>query len=176
VALIAALLLLAGFAAWGAWRGSLRQAGSLLLLCGAFVLAGALGPRLEGAVAKVATLSEAEQVALAWVAAFVLALLLGGVLLSALQPWLRRLLPPGPVERWVGAALGVLHGILLLAVVGYGLLVAWPVAARPPWLARMESGPVGRGLVRVRQTVGGALPLPAWLETRLDGVDARIGS
>ena len=161
--------LLAAFALWGAWRGAFRQILSLVLLWTAFPVAARYGPRIEDSVVKAVSASGADVRAIAWIVVFAGVLVAGGVLLALLQPVLGKVRPGG---RASGALLGLVHGAVVVTVLGYGALLALdPGSAR---VRDFERGPAARGLQVVAGVVRRAVDLPPWLATRLDAVDRRI--
>jgi len=168
---LAVLTLLVAFAAWGAWRGTLRQVLGLGLLAAAFPLAARLGPRLESSVVKVVSATGTDVPALAWLVAFVSVVLAGGVVLALLQPLLGRVRPGG---RTSAAVFGVLYGAVVLTVLGYSVLIGFDAHDRPRWVEDLERSTSVQGMQVVASTLRDALPVPPWLARRLDLADARI--
>jgi hypothetical protein len=161
--------LLAAFALWGAWRGAFRQLLSLVLLWLAFPVAARYGPRIEESVVKAVSASGADVRAIAWIVVFAGVLVAGGVLLALLQPVLGKVRPGG---RASAALLGLLHGAVVVTVLGYGALLALDPGS--PRVREFERGPAAQGLQVVAGVVRRAVDLPPWLERRLDAVDLRI--
>lgn len=161
--------LLAAFAVWGAWRGTLRQLLALGLLWVAFPLATRYGPRLEASVVKAVSASGSDVRALGWLVAFAGVLVAGGVILALLQPVLGRLRPGG---RATAALLGLVQGAVVVTVLGYAVLFA--LEGHAPRVRKFEHGPAAQGMQLVAGVVRSAVPLPPWLEKRLDEVDRRI--
>ncbi len=166
-----ALGLLVAFGAWGAWQGPLRLITAFAFLAAAFPLAQRLGPSVEGAVVKAVSVTDAQAVPLAWAIAFLGVLLGGGLLFAVLRPFLMRLAKPGAGRRVLAGLLGLLHGAVLLSLLVYGVLIAFPGA---PWAPRLEasrSAAVSRVLTRGVRDV---IPMPAWLRDAAARVDRRI--
>lgn len=155
------------FGGWGAFRGSLRQIGMLALAIGGIPLATRFGPDLETAVRKVVTVDGDAVVLLAWAAAYLAVLVLGGVVLAMLQPLLKRVKLPG--ERVVAAILGVAHGAVLLVVIVLGILFAFEGPDAPSWTRTLRASRVAGIAREVGEAVAGTLPLPPALEQRLTG-------
>lgn len=163
------LVLLAAFALWGAWRGTLRLVLALALLWVAFPLATRYGPRLEGSVVKAVSATGSDLRAIAWLVVFTGTLVAGGALLAVLQPALGRVRPGG---RATAALLGLVHGAVVLTVLGYAVLLgADPHQAH---VRRFERGPAVQAMQVVASGIRRAVRLPPWMEKRLDAVDRRV--
>ena len=166
---VAVVVLLALFALWGAWRGTFRQLLTLVLLGLAFLAATRYGPRIEDSVVKAVSASGADVRAIAWLVVFAGVLVLGGVLLALIQPLLGKLRPGG---RWTAALLGIVHGAVVLTVLGYAVLLA--SNGTSDHVRRFAEGPAVQGMQVVARGVRAVVPLPPWLEKRLDTVDRRL--
>ena len=166
---IAIAVLLAAFALWGAWRGTLRQILTLTLLWVAFPLATRYGPRLEESVVKAVSASGSDVRAISWLVVFAGVLVAGGVLLAVLQPLLGKVRPGG---RASAALLGLVHGAVVVTVLGYAVLFAFDEGT--DHVRKFERGPAAQGMQGVAGAVRSAVPLPPWLEKRRDAVDRRI--
>lgn len=182
--------LLALFAAWGALRGTARQALSLLVLGGALFGAGRLAPVLEPTVVKVAGLTAAEGLAAAWAVAFVAALAIGAVVLA----FAGHRLPHhgrGGWDRAVGGLLGLVKGACVLVIVGYALFGGLAATATPALSRPATGGGAGtpadpplvdavRGSASARWMAGGAelllrwLVFPEWIHERVEAVNQRL--
>jgi len=161
--------LLAAFALWGAWRGTLRQLLTLGLLGLAFPIATRYGPRIEESVVKAVSASGADVRAIAWLVVFAGVLVAGGVILALLQPLLGKLRPGG---RATAALLGLVHGAVVVTVLGYAVLLGSDGSS--PHVRLFERGPAVQAMQLVAQGVRAVVPLPPWLEKRLDAVDRRV--
>lgn len=166
---VGVLVLLAAFALWGAWRGTLRQLLSLTLLWAAFPIATRYGPRLEVSVVKAVSASGADVRAISWLAVFAGVLVAGGVILAVLQPLLGKVRPGG---RASAALLGLVHGAVVVTVIGYAVLFA--SGGGSPHVRAFERGPAAQGIQAVAGVVRSAVDLPPWLEKRMDAVDRRL--
>ena len=167
---LVALGLLLAFAAWGAWQGVLRPVLALGSVAVAFPLANRFGPRIESAVVKAVSVPEAQAVAIAWGLTFLGVLLAGGLLFAVFRPLLRRLGTPSVGSRVLAGGLGAVHGVLLLSLAVYALLMAF----HTPWSARVAASRTARASRIVTQGLRDVLPAPAWLRDEAGRVDRRI--
>lgn len=168
---VTVVALLAAFALWGAWRGTLRQFLSLALLWTAFPVAARFGPRIEDSVVKAVSASGSDVRAISWLVVFAGVLVAGGVILALLQPLLGKIRPGG---RASAALLGLVHGTVVLTVIGYAVLLGFGAHSNSERLQRFERGPAVQGMQIVAGGIRRVAPLPPWLEKRLDAVDLRI--
>jgi uncharacterized membrane protein required for colicin V production len=185
----AALILLLAFTWWGARKGGLRQALSLVVMAGAFLLAGRLAVRLEPTMGKLFDLALPERLALAWAAVLFVSLVLGALLLRLLAGGLPEH-SRGGVDRVLGGLLGAAKGAVVLTLAGYLALGAGSANAAPP-LSRPAQPSVaaepGAGLsARVRGSLsaacllewGGllrrAVELPPWVAERMQQVEREL--
>ncbi|MHC5010748.1 MAG: CvpA family protein [Planctomycetota bacterium] len=168
------LLLLVAFGAWGAWKGSVRQIGTLLLLIAGFPLARQFGPSLESTVAKVISVHGFARQAVSWAVVYVAAVIAGGALLTALQPFLKRVRLGGPMERLLGALLGIVQGAVFLTVFGFGALVSCSGPDCPSWIAGFERSTAAKAMNGIRGGLARVVELPPWLAERVSGAAERI--
>lgn len=173
---IAALVFLALFLSWGAFHGALRQTLGLLVLVAAFPIASSTFDRLEGAVAKVATLTPEGAACAAWSAAWFGSVVMGGVLLHLLRPALERARLSNRWDRLFGGAVGLAKGALLLGLIVHGAL-AWHLdAAAPPLIRTLRSSHAAGTAVRLERGIAPALRLPFAVEVRVERVHALVES
>ncbi len=116
------LTILVLFAVWGALRGAARQLLTLVAIGTGLFLATRYGSVLESTVGKIAGVDGEVRGATAWFALFIATLVVAAVLCSFLRGWLAQREVSGAARRSLGAALGLLTGIAVLVVVGYGVL------------------------------------------------------
>lgn len=141
-ALLAVLVL---SVAIGLWRGLVFEVLSLLGWVAAFIAAQAFAPVLAPHL-PIGTPGSALNFALAFVATFVLALLLWGIA-SRLIRLVLHATPLQPIDRLLGAAFGLARGaVLLLAVTTVVLLtpakrsLAWQHSHGAAWLSASLQG------------------------------------
>ncbi len=176
------LVLLLLFGVWGAMRGALRQSLSILILVGALYAASPLAPHLAPTVGKVSGLVGEEQTAVAWLAAFVGALIVGAILLAFLTPRM----PERRGPAWWGGLLGIVKGSVVLVILAYFVLGG--VGGDLPGLRR-DGAPRGPGLVeRLRGSVSASLltrgseaitrlvNVPPWIQSRVATVNAELAA
>ena len=109
VAVLLASLLL------GAWRGLVYEVMSVLGWVASFILAQMFAGTLAGHV-PMASATEEVRYAIAFVVLFVLGAFVGGLLASLVRR-MANAIGLRPVDRTLGAAFGVLRGVMLLLVV-----------------------------------------------------------
>jgi uncharacterized membrane protein required for colicin V production len=166
-----ALGLLALFAVWGAWRGPLRQVASVVLLVGALWIAGRFGDRFQDAVAKVVTLTPEERCLAAW------GVVATGCAVAAslvLGLFARRRAARHPALRVAGAALGLVKGALVLAVVAYAALAIGDQPGGGAWSERLAASRAARGAHWVVHRLREFVPAPACVVRQTDDVDRAI--
>ena len=153
---IAAVLLLS--LAIGAWRGLVFEVMSLLGWFAAYFAAQWYSP-LVAAYVPVGSPGSAINHSVSFGATFLAALLVWG-LLSRLLKMLIQATPLGLLDRLLGAAFGVLRGVVLLLAVA-------AVVARTPWSAA-PSWQQSTGAAWLRTITGGLKPaLPVQIGTTL---------
>ena len=172
---VGALALLALFGLWGALHGAVRQGLGLGVLAAGLGLAGPIAPRLESSLSKVVTLSPTGTACAAWGTALLGILLAGGVVLHLLRVRLggARL---GAYDRPIGAVIGLVKGLLVVALFVYVLLGA-SLGKSPPPLAHSVASSVAaraaRSLEFHYRDLWGLSPL---VERRVEDIDATIGA
>jgi membrane protein required for colicin V production len=136
----------------GLWRGLLFEVMSLAGWIAAYICAQALGAQLAPHLPFGAP-GSAPQVAAAFVIVFVLAL----IVWSLLSSLLRRLIQASPLsglDRLLGAAFGLLRGVLIALVI-VTVVQLMPLAKAPAWQA-------SHGVVGLQTILAGLRPwLPA---------------
>ena len=121
----------------GAWRGLVYEVLSLLSWIAAFILAQWFAPDVAPKL-PMAGASEAVRYALAFVLVFVLSVFVGGLLASLIKK-LFAAVGLQPADRALGAAFGLLRGVVLLlaATVVIGMT---PLKASPWWQQSVGAG------------------------------------
>jgi len=119
---ICVLAILALFAVWGALRGAARQLATVLVIGVGVFAATQYGSILVSTVSKVVGVDGDASNAAAWMTMLIAVLVLGAVLFSFLSGWFEKRNTEGALRRSFGAALGLLTGIGVLFVLGYGVL------------------------------------------------------
>jgi uncharacterized membrane protein required for colicin V production len=171
VAMAVALL---AFVAWGALHGALRQVLGFVVLVAAFALAGALGPRIEGGVAKVVTLSDEGLSAASWVVVFVGTAIAGGIAIHMLHQSLDHARLAKRVDVALGALIGVAKGAVILGVLTYGVL-GWYADEEGPGIVRtLRESKAAEAVVRAETRLRPALGLPPRVENRVERVNSRV--
>ena len=170
----AAGALLVLFALWGALHGAVRQLLGLVVMGAAFALASPLGPRLEGSLAKVVTLSPEGTACAAWGTAFLGVLVAGGVVLHLVRGGVRRA-RLGPLDRPAGALVGLVKGVVVLALSTYLLLGSFAGASGPPLAEAVRESTAARWARTLEDRYHGLLRLPPLVQDRVDAVSATIG-
>lgn len=143
----------------GAWRGLVYELMSMLGWIAAFVLAQWLAPDVAARL-PMGGASEPVRYAAAFVLVFVAGAFAGGLL-----AWLTRKLVEAiglrPVDRTLGAAFGLVRGLVLLLAVAV-VMDMTPLKSRPEWQASSGAGALGAALKGLRpmmpQAFGKYLP------------------
>lgn len=149
--------LIAAALAWGGWSGWRRGLVREACHVGAAFVGAALA--LRGAASLAASLDRHLPLPAGLGHALAFAVLLVGVsaLGYALEPWLQRAVRtvglPGAVDRWGGAAAGVVKGAcaVLILVVGLSQL-PWPAGHRA-----LDASALGIGILRLAPALFGAV-------------------
>lgn len=170
----AALVFLGLFAVWGALHGALRQTLGLLVIVAAFPLASSLAASVEPAVAKVATLSPEGEACAAWIVAWFGVVVVGGVLLHLFGPLLLRARLRGRADALFGAVVGLLKGLLLLALLVHGVLGWHPDRAAPAIVSSLRTSRTAEAAARLEREVEPALRLPLPVAVRVERIHRRI--
>ena len=172
---VAAAVLLLCFLSWGVFRGALRQFLGFALLAVAFPAASAATPHVEGTLSKVMTLGPSDLTCAAWLVVFVGTLAAGGVVLHLFHGPLSRVRVGGRADTWMAGLTGLAQGVVVAAVLGYGLLGAYADDAQPPQVVRsVRESRAARGLVDVEKVVRPLLRLPAPVADRVTRVNRDV--
>lgn len=123
--------------ALGAWRGFVYEVLALLSWIAAFILAQWFAPELAPKL-PLSSASAAVRYALAFVLIFVLGVFVGG-LLAKLVKKLFAAVGLQPADRALGAAFGLLRGVILLLATTV-VLELTPLKSSPWWQASMGAG------------------------------------
>lgn len=171
---VAAVALLALFGLWGAFHGALRQGLGFLVLAAGFSLAGPAGPRLESSLAKIVTLSPSGTACAAWGTAFLGVLVVGGIVLHLARQPLNRVRLPG-FDRAAGALIGVVKGVMVVALLVYVLLGAFVGSPAPSLAAAVRESVTARCARSLEQHYRSIWGLSPLVERRVEDVHASIG-
>ncbi len=172
---VAACVLLLCFLSWGVFRGALRQFLGFALLAVAFPAATAATPHVEGTLSKVMSLAPADLTCAAWLVVFVGTLAAGGVVLHLFHMPLSRVRVGGKADTWMAGVTGLAKGVVVAAVLGYGILGAYADDARPPQVVlSVRESRAARGLVDVEKVVRPLLRLPAPVADRVSRVNRSV--
>lgn len=169
-----ALVFLGLFGVWGAFHGALRQTLGLLVLVAAFPIASSTSGAVEGAVAKVATLTPEGEACAAWVVAWFGLVVAGGVLLHLAGPALDRARLSGRADALFGATIGLLKGLLLLAFLVHGVLGWHTGRAAPSLVSSLRTSHAAEAAARLERELEPALRLPFPVSVRVERIHSRI--
>ena len=170
----AALVFLGLFGVWGALHGALRQSLGLLVIVTAFPLASTLSGAIEPAVAKVATLPPEGEACAAWVVAWFGVVVVGGVLLHLFGRLIDRARLGGRADALFGATVGLLKGILLLALLVHGVLGWHTDRAAPAVVSSLRTSRTAEVAARLEREVEPALRLPFPVVVRVERIHRRM--
>ena len=170
----AALVFLGLFGVWGALHGALRQTLGLLVIVAAFPLASSTSEAIEPAVAKVATLTTEGEGCAAWVAAWFGVVVVGGVLLHLVGPALARARLAGRADALFGAVVGLLKGLLLLALLVHGVLGWHTDRTSPALVSTLRASRTAAASATLERAVEPALRLPFPVAVRVERIHRRI--
>jgi uncharacterized membrane protein required for colicin V production len=171
---VSVLVALGLFLVWGSMHGALRQALGLVVVALGFLTASALASSLEPSVAKVADLDADARGAVAWLALWVLTVVVGGVVLHGLRQAIAVEARPSPASRASGAVVGLAKGILVLGVCLYGVLATFLESPATPPVEALRSSRTGAVLVVLERAVAPVLRLPRSVEDRVALANATI--
>ena len=147
--------------------------GSLPRRRAAFALAGPLGPRIEGSLSKVVTLSPVGTACAAWGTAFFGVLVAGAIVLHLVRAPLDRA-RLGALDRPAGAFVGLVKGAVVLVVAAYVLLGWYAGVEGPAVVASLRESATARCARTLEERYRPFLRLPLLVQQRVDEVNAGI--